>query len=101
MSNTQRKPLSREVIVLDWVSFFNDVSSEMIYPLLPLFMVAVLGASAASLGWVATAAVALTASAGWRRDRFRQRVLVDTFGHELMDAVLVRFDVSLSAMELA
>ena len=44
-----RAPLPREVVVLGWVSFFNDVSSEMIYPLLPLFMVAVLGASATSL----------------------------------------------------
>lgn len=87
MSTTQRKPLSRDVIVLGWVSFFNDVSSEMIYPLLPLFMVAVLGASATSLGWVegvATAAVALlTAWAGWRSDRFRKRVPYVRLGYGL------------------
>jgi MFS family permease len=83
----ERRPLSRDVIVLGWVSFFNDVSSEMIYPLLPLFMVAVLGASATSLGWVegiAQAAVAiLTAWAGWRSDRFRRRVPYIRIGYGL------------------
>lgn len=73
-----RRPLSREVVVLGWVSFFNDVSSEMIYPLLPLFVIAVLGASATSLGWVegvAQAVVAvLTAWMGWHSDRVRRRV---------------------------
>ena len=82
-----RRPLSRDVVILGWVSFFNDVSSEMIYPLLPLFMVAVLGASATTLGWVegiATAAVAiLTAWAGWRSDRFRRRVPYVQLGYGL------------------
>jgi len=82
-----RPPLSREVVVLGWVSFFNDVSSEMIYPLLPLFMVVVLGASATSLGWVegvAQAAVALlTAWVGWRSDRFRRRVPYVRWGYGL------------------
>ena len=82
-----RPPLSREVIVLGWVSFFNDVSSEMIYPLLPLFMVVVLGASATSLGWVegvAQAVVALlTAWVGWRSDRFRRRVPYVRWGYGL------------------
>jgi MFS family permease len=68
------------------VSFFNDVSSEMIYPLLPLFVVA-LGASATSLGWVegvAQAAVALvTAWAGWHSDRFRRRVPYVRVGYGL------------------
>lgn len=84
---TTRRPLSRDVVVLGWVSFFNDVSSEMIYPLLPLFMIAVLGASATSLGWVegiAQGAVAvLTAWAGWRSDRFRKRVPYVRLGYGL------------------
>jgi len=83
----ERTPLSRDVVVLGWVSFFNDLSSEMIYPLLPLFMVAVLGASATSLGWVegiAQAVVAvLTAWAGSRSDRFRRRVPYVRIGYGL------------------
>ena len=82
-----RAPLPREVVVLGWVSFFNDVSSEMIYPLLPLFMVAVLGASATSLGWVegvAQGVVALlSAWVGWRSDRFRRRVPYVRWGYGL------------------
>jgi MFS family permease len=38
------------VWLLGWVSFFTDMASEMIYPLLPLFLTRVLGASAMSLG---------------------------------------------------
>ncbi|MCX5745367.1 MAG: MFS transporter [Proteobacteria bacterium] len=84
---TPRPPLPREVVVLGWVSFFNDVSSEMIYPLLPLFMVAVLGATATSLGWVegiATGVVALlTAWVGYRSDRFQRRVPYIRAGYAL------------------
>ena len=83
--------LPHPVIVLGWVSFFADVSGEMIYSLLPLFLVGVLHASATSLGWVegvATATVAvLTAWAGWRSDRIiagvRRRVPWVQWGYGL------------------
>ena len=42
--------LSRPVWLLGWVSFFTDMASEMVYPLLPLFLTRVLGAGAMSLG---------------------------------------------------
>jgi MFS family permease len=65
--------LPREVWLLGGVSFFADVSSEMIVPLMPSFVVAVLGASATALGGiegVAAAIVAvLAAVAGARSDR--------------------------------
>ena len=38
--------------LLGWVSFFTDTASEMVYPLLPLFLTRVLGAGAMSLGIV-------------------------------------------------
>ena len=44
-----REPLPKDVVLLGWVSFFNDVSSEMIYPLLPLFTVVVLETSAIAI----------------------------------------------------
>ena len=81
------QPLPREVVVLGWVSFFADVSGEMIYPLLPLFIVGALGGSTVALGWVeavATGAVAvLTALAGWRSDRIRKRVPYVRIGYGL------------------
>ncbi len=42
--------ITGNVLVLGLVSFFTDVSSEMIYPLLPLFLTTVLGAGPAFLG---------------------------------------------------
>jgi MFS family permease len=42
--------LPRPVWLLGWVSFFTDTASEMVYPLMPLFLTRVLGAGAMSLG---------------------------------------------------
>jgi MFS family permease len=50
--------LPRPVWMLGWVSFFTDTASEMIYPLLPLFLTRVLGAGAMSLGVIEGAAEA-------------------------------------------
>src|SRR5687767_11459814 len=47
---TRQMRLPRPVWMLGWVSFFTDTASEMIYPLLPLFLTRVLGAGAMSLG---------------------------------------------------
>lgn len=65
--------MPRRVLVLGWVSFFADVSSEMAYPLMPLYVVGVLGASGTSLGTVEGVAAAIVAVltfwAGRRSDR--------------------------------
>ena len=45
--NTTRIP--QTVIALGVVSFLTDLSSEMIYPLLPIFLATVLGAGAVRL----------------------------------------------------
>jgi MFS family permease len=87
MSAHDRTPLPRQVWLLGAVSFFADVSGEMIYPLLPLFIVGVLGASATDMGWIegtaqATVAV-LAAYAGARSDRFRRRVPWVRWGYGL------------------
>ena len=42
--------LSRPVWLLGWVSFLTDTASEMVYPLLPMFLTRVLGAGAMSRG---------------------------------------------------
>jgi len=44
--------LPRTVIVLGLVSFLNDTASEMITPLLPVFLTAALGAGPAVVGLV-------------------------------------------------
>ncbi len=44
------KGITGNVLIFGLVSFFTDVSSEMIYPLLPLFLTGVLGAGPVFLG---------------------------------------------------
>ena len=50
--SAQTNPISRPIWLLGWVSFFTDMSTEMVYPLLPLFLTRVLGAGAMSLGLI-------------------------------------------------
>jgi MFS family permease len=82
-----KRPLPRAVWLLSWVSFFADVSSEMIYPLLPLFLIGVLGSSKAQLGIIEGAAVlivsVMTAFAGFRSDRSGKRVIWIQVGYGL------------------
>jgi MFS family permease len=44
--------LSRNIIMLGTVSLLTDAASEMIIPLLPVFLTGVLGAGAMALGWI-------------------------------------------------
>ncbi|PCJ88297.1 MAG: MFS transporter [Thiotrichaceae bacterium] len=65
--------LPRTVIILGLVSFLNDTASEMITPLLPLFLTVTLGAGPAIVGLVeglaeATASI-LKLVSGWLADR--------------------------------
>ncbi len=69
--------LPATVVVLGIVSFFTDVSSEMIAPLLPVFVTVTLGAGPAALGAIegvaeSTAALLKLASGFWA-DRVRRR----------------------------
>ena len=72
-----RKGLTRNVIILGFVSLLNDGASEMIYPLLPVFLTAVLGAGPAALGIIegiaeATASM-LKLYSGYLSDRVKRR----------------------------
>jgi MFS family permease len=46
------RAVPRSVVALGFVSLFMDISSEIIHSLLPVFLVAVLGASALSVGFI-------------------------------------------------
>jgi MFS family permease len=71
------RSLGRNVIALGVVSFFTDMSSEMIYPLLPVFLTTTLGASAGMLGAIEGAAEStaslLKLASGWWSDRVGKR----------------------------
>jgi MFS family permease len=69
--------LPRTVIALSLVSLLTDVSSEMIYPLVPTFLATVLGASALSVGAIEGTAESVAAllkyASGWWSDRLTRR----------------------------
>ncbi|MBT8377727.1 MAG: MFS transporter [Ignavibacteria bacterium] len=44
------KRFPKQVLVLSLVSFFTDIASEMLYPVTPIFLTAVLGSSMAVIG---------------------------------------------------
>ncbi len=69
--------ISKNVFVLGLVSFFNDVASEMIYPIVPIFLTSILGAPVAVVGLIegiaeSTASI-LKVVSGVLSDKFRKR----------------------------
>ena len=83
--------LGRNVYALSAVSFFTDVSSEMIYPLLPVFLATVLGASAGFIGAIEGAAESTAAllklASGWWSDRVQRRKPLVVAGYTLASAM--------------
>jgi MFS family permease len=77
-----RRPawLTRNLAVLSGVSFLQDAASELLYPILPIFLTAVLGAPVVVVGaveGVAEGAASVTKlAAGWLGDRFGRRPLI-------------------------
>ncbi len=73
MSPLKKHPLPRSVWILSFVSFLADISGEMMYPLLPLFLIGVLGSSKTQLGAMEGVAILIvslmSAYAGIRSDR--------------------------------
>ncbi len=58
------KSIDRNIVTLGWVSFFTDFATAMIVPIMPIFIVTVLGAGMDTLGMVV--AIATFASYGVR-----------------------------------
>ena len=86
--------LTRNVRVLSAVSFLQDTASELLYPLLPIYLTSVLGAPAAVVGaveGVAEGAASLTKlAAGPLGDRYARRPLIATgYGMAALGKVIV------------
>ncbi len=78
-------PSRRSVLALGWVSFLTDVSSEMIYPLLPAFLTKTLGAGPVAVGLIegvaeTTASLTKIGSGVWS-DRVRRRKPIVLLGY--------------------
>jgi MFS family permease len=79
--------LPRNVLVISLVSFLNDASSEIIYPLLPVFLSISLGASPAVIGLIEGGAESVSSFlklfAGYFSDRSGRRKAPVVFGYAL------------------
>ena len=88
MKDRQRNPLlPRNVKVLGVASLLNDIASEMIYPLMPLFLITVLGGNRFHLGIIEGIAESVSSllklwSGAWS-DRAGQRKGFVLFGYAL------------------
>jgi len=83
----QKKKLDRNIFTLGLVSLFTDISSQMIYPLLPIFLSSVLGMGIAFIGLLegiaeATASI-LKVFSGWYSDKLRKRKAIVFLGYSL------------------
>lgn len=79
--------LPRNVVLLGVTSFFADVSGEMIYPLVPIFLTGTLGAPVAVVGLIegvaeSTASLVKLGS-GWFSDRIGRRMPLVISGYGL------------------
>lgn len=81
------RQLSGNVVAIGVVSLFNDASSEIVYPLLPIFLSSVLGASAGAIGVIEGAAESISSLlklfAGYFSDRLGKRKALVVFGYSL------------------
>lgn len=82
-----KNKISPNVVLLGVVSLLNDISSEMVYPIVPIFLTTVLGAPVSVVGFVEGMADAvakiLMAVSGYMSDRVHKRKLFVGAGYSL------------------
>lgn len=97
--------LPRTVIALSAVSLFTDFSSEMIYPLLPVFLTTVLGAGPVAIGAIEGAAESIAALlklvSGWWSDRLTRRKPLVLAGYGIASLVRPLVGIAQSVPQVA
>ncbi|HDN50229.1 MAG TPA: MFS transporter [Thermoplasmatales archaeon] len=92
--------LTSNIIILGFVSLFTDLSSQMVFPLVPLFLTTVLGAGAYAVGIVEgaaeTTASLLKVVSGYWSDRIKKRKPFVLFGYSLSSITKPLFAVAYS-----
>jgi len=86
-NNMQKKKIDRNIFTLGLISLFTDISSQMIYPLLPIFLSSVLGMGIVFIGLLegiaeATASI-LKVFSGWYSDKLKKRKPIVFLGYSL------------------
>lgn len=92
MSNKKIFGFGKNVTVAGLVSFFMDVSSEMIYPLVPLFLANVIGVNKSVIGLIEgiaeSTASLLKVFSGWFSDRIGNRKWLKAVGYRRFSGTL-------------
>ncbi|MCX6768959.1 MAG: MFS transporter, partial [Candidatus Micrarchaeota archaeon] len=99
MADRKRKSalssLSTNTKLLGGVSFLNDASSEMLEPIVPLFLVNVLGASALVVGllegWAEIIVAIMRYLSGWFSDKYHSRKKPIFFGYTVSTIMKTSF----------
>ena len=94
----------RNIFALGFVSFFTDLSSEMVFSILPTFLLSLPGSSRAVLGFVEGAAEALSYAlrsvSGIFSDKFRKRKLFVLVGYGVSNAVKPLFAIARAPLDV-
>ncbi len=92
--------IPKNVLILGLVSFFNDIASEMIYPLVPIFLTSVLGAPVSIVGLIEgiaeSVASILKVVSGWLSDKWRIRKPFAVAGYSLSAVSKIFFGLAYS-----
>lgn len=79
--------LTRNTFLLTFASLFSDISTEMLYPILPIFLTQTLGAPASVVGIVEGVATAvqyiIQGFSGWLSDKLQNRKSIALVGYTL------------------
>lgn len=79
------KKIPRTVFILGFVSFFNDLASEMIYPIVPIFLTSILHTSVPIIGFIEGFAEAVASISkyffGAYSDYLKKRKIFVTLGY--------------------
>jgi len=85
------KGITKNIFILGLVSLFTDLSSQMVFPLIPLFLTTVLGAGAYVVGIVEgaaeTTASLLKVVSGYWSDKIKKRKRFVLFGYSLSSII--------------
>jgi len=85
MKEKTKNPGLVNIFFLGMVSFFTDISTEMVYPLIPLYLTAVFGATPAMIGFIEGVAESLASLlkvySGYVSDRFQHKKAIAFAGY--------------------
>ncbi len=79
------KRSTKNIVILGLISCFADISSEMVYPIVPLYLTAALGATPALVGLIEGIAESLASLlkvfSGYVSDRFQRKKMLAFWGY--------------------